>query len=882
MKLRITAFFILMCQLAFSQGISGLISDSDGKPIPYTNVYVPQLNRGTTSNADGLFELRLPEGTWAVEFRNISYNTVAKTVQVTDQTIDLPVRMDIRTYRIGEIRVTASGEDPAWYVMRRAIAMAPYYRNQVSESHYSVYLRGSAVFRKIPKLVKKQFEKEGLKLNTAYSLESQSRVDFQLPDKVSQKVVAQRTSGMNNGSDPMPMIMSNLYNSSGYGAISPFDKLALKVYDFKLVGMFGDQGRMVNRIQVTPKRKGNDLFTGEINITEGFWSLHSADLTIEQPMAKIRMKQIYGPVGNEVWMPVSFNFNVDVKVFGVDLGYSYVSSISDYQVKLNPELDHSYLKRQQSIQVAENEPFRKSEPEKLPIETNKQAKSNRNSAAIDSLIQKDELTMRDAIRLQRLMEKETKKDQPKPEPEIKELVTFDEHARELDSLAWETLRPIPLTPAELTGFHRGDSLLKVRSTKAYKDSVAASRTRFKVKHLVFGKPYQYQPVRSEALNSLSVPGILGMDGITFNTVDGLRINYPISWFKRDTLGHLFSLSSVAGYAFAREKLDASLGMHWMYNGRKRSSLSMSAGSVTSDFNQESGMSPALNTYYSLFLEKNYKKFYRNDFVRIGYQTDLTNGLVISASFSWSNRLPLENNSGFRFRDVFGREYSPNIPGNESPYWANSGQSYISMFLLKLNWTPGQRYSIRNGFKYPRESRFPTFTMTCKKAVPGLFGGDADYDFLEFGLTQKVRVNNYSILEYRLNSGAFMNQNRKYFADYKHFATDYTGFYTGGGTDHFKLLPFYVTSSSGGFIEAHLVYDSGRLLLKRLPFLAKTMLREQLSVHFLTNENFSYYTEIGYGVKQIFGIMSLEAVAGFEELKFRSAGIKLGMALPGTN
>ena len=54
------SFFVVLS--AFSQGISGRITNTQGEAIPFATIYIPDLSTGTTSNSDGNYELKLPEG----------------------------------------------------------------------------------------------------------------------------------------------------------------------------------------------------------------------------------------------------------------------------------------------------------------------------------------------------------------------------------------------------------------------------------------------------------------------------------------------------------------------------------------------------------------------------------------------------------------------------------------------------------------------------------------------------------------------------------------------------------------------------------------------------------------------------------------------------
>ncbi len=877
MRFLLLSILFFWAIITFGQGISGMITDPDGHPLPYTNIFVPELKKGTTSNAEGKFFLALPAGSWEIEFRNIGYATLEKNIQAGEMHIQLDIVMHERKYRIGEIKILASGEDPAMYVMRRAIAMAPYYKNQVSEYNSVVYLKGSGKFGKIPRLVRKTLEKQGVKANDVYSVESFSKIEFSLPDKIKQQVIAQRTSGNDNNTSPMPMVTSNLYNASKYGVISPFDRQALQAYRFRLLGMFEDQGLMINRIEVAPRRKGNDVFEGIINVADGYWSIHSADLKLTAPMMEIRMKQLYGPVDVNTWMPVSLSFDIIFNGMGFNFDYIYVASVSDYQVKLNPGLDHSFIEKQRLIFEEEERIGQSfdivSNPGSLPVGTGESGK-------IQHLLQKEELTTRESKKLNRLLEKETAAASPPAPLEIEQSIFMDSVKVERDSAFWMEIRPIPLTEAEASGFLRKDSLIRVQSTPEWRDSVEIARRRFKPAHILMGSTYSYHPRGSAARNTLSVPGIAGSNALSFNTVDGIKLNLPFRWSKSDTLGHAFSLRPELGYGFARKKADANLAMVYTWNGARRASFGFSGGSTTADFNQESGMSLFSNDVHTLWYERNYKKFFRRDYAEIFQQIEISNGLNLKTNVAWSDRQPLENHSDYRIIDWKDRYYTENVPVNATIGQEHTARSRSLELSLSLTWTPRQRYYFRNGFKFYAAQRYPTFSLAYRKAAPLADNWDADFDFVEAGMRQRFTIGIGNIFEYNASAGAFLNNRRLHFSDFRHFATHYPWLFTGTELSSFALNPFYNASTDRWFAEGHVSFESGRILLKRLPFLSNSMVTEQVFVHLLHTRHVRHYLEAGYGIKNIFAIFSLEAVAAFTSGRFSSAGLKLGLNLPG--
>lgn len=861
---------------SYAQGIRGTITDRQGTVLPYTHVYVPELRKGTTANAEGHYRLELPDGAWKVEFRNLGYATLERAVLISGADVELDVVLDARTYRIGEVKVLSSGEDPAVYVMRRAIALSPYYKKQVSEYHSTVYLKGSGKIRSVPRLLRKTLEKQGVRTNDVYSVESLSKIHFMLPDRLRQEVLAQRTSGNDNNTSPMPMITSNLYSTADYGIVSPFDRQALQVYRFRLIDMFEDQGRMVNRIEVIPRRKGNDVFEGIINVFEGYWSVHSADLRLTAPMVSMRMKQLYGPVDVNNWMPVSLSFDVVFSGMGFNFDYVYVASLSDYRVTLNPALDHSFVEKQRLLMEEENKIAGNIGVIAPMPEINS---SVRRSEKVQELLQKEELKPREAKRLNRLLDRETRQTTPPPPLEIEQRIFMDSVRVDRDSTFWEAIRPVPLTEGEISGFRRKDSLVAIQSTQHWRDSVNMARRRFKIQHLVMGSTYSYHPRGSTNRNTLTIPGIAGSDALSFNTVDGIKLNLPFRWHKRDSLGHAFSLSPQVGYGFTRKRADAVLSAQLTWNGAKKATSGFLAGTSTVDYNGTSGMPVFDNDFHTLWYERNHKKFYRSDYISVFQELEITNGLIMRSAVGWAHRQPLENHSEYRFIDWKNRSYTPNIPENATLYPAQLERNKLSHFKVNLTWTPRQRHYFRHGFKYYVPGTWPTFTLLFKQAVSGIFGSQADYSFIETGIGQRFGMGVGQQMEYKANAGWFLSHRSLHFSDFRHFATHRGWLYTSDPFSSFALNPFYGSATSRWFTDAYVTFQARRILVKHIPALAPTILSEHLFARFLHNDHIRYYLETGYALKNIFALFSLEAIASFHSGKFKSAGLKLGLNLP---
>ncbi|RLD65693.1 MAG: carboxypeptidase-like regulatory domain-containing protein, partial [Bacteroidetes bacterium] len=129
---------------ARSQGIRGEIRDLNGEPVPYAAIFIKELTRGTTCNALGKFSLPLPEGSYTIFFRSLGYTEVTRTLEVGPEYTDLVIELPPQTYMIPEVRVSASGEDPAYWIMRKTIGLANYHLHEVLKYEAEIYIKGSA------------------------------------------------------------------------------------------------------------------------------------------------------------------------------------------------------------------------------------------------------------------------------------------------------------------------------------------------------------------------------------------------------------------------------------------------------------------------------------------------------------------------------------------------------------------------------------------------------------------------------------------------------------------------------------------------------------------------------------------------------------------
>ena len=173
-------------------------------------------------------------------------------------------------------------------------------------------------------------------------MESYNEIEFTAPDKYVQKVISFNSTFPDEGNEisPMEYISASFYQPViADMAISPLSPNAFSHYNFKYLGASPQGNYTINKIQVIPKRKSQQLLEGTIYIIDDLWCLQSVDLTNENLAGKIRVQQLYIPVQDDIWMPVSHKFEINIGIIGFKADAGYAVSVKYNEVKPNISLE---------------------------------------------------------------------------------------------------------------------------------------------------------------------------------------------------------------------------------------------------------------------------------------------------------------------------------------------------------------------------------------------------------------------------------------------------------------------------------------------------------------------------------------------------------------
>jgi hypothetical protein len=133
---------------------------------------------------------------------------------------------------------------------------------------------------------------------------------------------------------------------------------------------------------------------------------------------------------------------------------------------------------------------------------------------------------------------------------------------------------------------------------------------------------------------------------------------------------------------------------------------------------------------------------------------------------------------------------------------------------------------------------------------------------------------FSHFRWRVRAGGFLDNRNLTFYDFFHFNPQPIPLLINDYEDAFMIPAYYSTSTPEAFGEVHLKYTTPYLILKFLPGLSNTLMRENIIFSYLGSRYHSGYTELGYSMSEIFFLAEVGVYVGFEDLSYKSVGGKL--------
>ncbi len=331
--------------------VQGRVADAEtGELLPYVNVFIQGTNKGTVTDPDGNYYLKIPHGSYTLTYSMVGYKTETRQTEIGTEPQTIDVNLQKAEYAIPEVVVT--GEDPGVLIMKNAIKRKLEQREKLNSYSYNLYTKFVV---SSDTLTARRSSQRGD--TTIFSIfESYSLGYYQKPDNYFNKITHRRQSvnvppqanfvafgtNINIYDDEVNLLDEVVY--------TPFHPDAPEYYNFTLEKWIKpDSVTMIARVRAEPTSGQRKLFSGYVDINGATGQVLEAYLkpnkAVQLPFsADLNYWQSFGefegyivPTGLHLKaiVPVDiywiFDARVDISVYTVAYDYTFNG-------KLDPDL----------------------------------------------------------------------------------------------------------------------------------------------------------------------------------------------------------------------------------------------------------------------------------------------------------------------------------------------------------------------------------------------------------------------------------------------------------------------------------------------------------------------------------------------------------------
>ncbi|MEO8405796.1 MAG: DUF5686 and carboxypeptidase regulatory-like domain-containing protein [Chitinophagaceae bacterium] len=377
-----------------------------------------------------------------------------------------------------------------------------------------------------------------------------------------------------------------------------------------------------------------------------------------------------------------------------------------------------------------------------------------------------------------------------------ELSSTTDSAYKRDSSFWQQTRTEPLTAEEIRFIRYKDSAYNATHTKAYLDSLDRVINKITWKKIGFlGQTLH----NHEKERTWELPTVWTLyQPLNFG---GTRINPTADYYKTYKSRKNIYVRADISYGLRNKDVNGSISLNRMYNPFNRGFYHLSAEREFS----------AIYSGDAWINQLKRSNVYLNNQIGIGHGLELLNGLFFYTDFDIAFRRSVSDyKTGHLVDSLFGNILDDNRAIAFSPYNAVYGK-------LRLQYTPGQQY-----IREPREkvilgSKWPTFYTMWRKGIKELFNSKVDFDYLEFGIEQRVDLGTLGTSSYTIKTGNFPDKRDLRLVDYQ-FQRQGDPILFLNPNEQFQSLDstFPVFKR---FYQAHYIHEFNGFLINKIPCLA---------------------------------------------------------------
>jgi hypothetical protein len=799
MKRFLLSVFILLTAFVLKTSaqqyvLSGKITDAKGNPISYVSVYIRNTTYGTTTNEEGFYKFNIPPGTYNLIYRFVGYKERVERVIINDREERRDIQLEDEIFQLNTVTISDGVDTAANAIMRKVIAKRAYYLNEVKSYSCAIYVKGVQKLVSAPKSLMKGGVSKVLDLDSngrgiLYQSEHLSTFDYESPNKVKEVTIASRAAGIT------PTFSYN------------------KASDL--------QANFYNNIFVVDGLSSNGFVSPIADNAFSYYHYKLIGRTVTNGRTIDKIQLFARGLGDHAFEGDIYIVEGDWRIYSVNL------RLTKQNNKLN--LVDTMTISQQYVAVADSTWM----PASIQYDYNGNVFGFKFDGYYIGVYNNYKFNVEH------------------PQGYFNgEILKIDTAANLKDAGYWYTNRPVPLTALETRNYQKKDSIARLQKTGPYLDSLQKTKNKISpIPYIVVG----HTITSRDNKDSLFVYPFL--QTVFYNTVEGWGINLKARYSTTSDDYKTLSISPAVRYGFANKMFNANVHSSYLYDPFNAGQFFLNFGTDVLDLNNVGTRSLYFNTLSTLLSTNNYVKYYRSEYGDIGYQRELSNGILWTSYLSYANRTQLYNISYNHIFKAKSRDYTSNNPLAPEGAPADDRsllfpQNQALTFRTSIKFTFDQKYITRPTGKVYLPSAYPTLTVNYRKAIPKVFGSDADYDFASVGISQdKMRIGLMGYSSFKITGGTFFTKKALYYMDYYHFLGNQGTTFDPTDVGSFHFLPFYTFSAGGPFLEAHYQHNFAGSLLNKVGFLRRLKLEEIVGANYLNERTNMNYSELYVGLQR---------------------------------
>lgn len=569
-----------------AQSISGYVLTEDNDPIPYVNIFVKELNTGTSTDNQGRYFLNIDVGDYLVVFSSVGYETKSITMVVRDAPIVKNVYLKASNRELEDIVVRASRKDPAYEIIQKVIDNRKSYLAQVTSSKRKVYVKATEQVD-IKERERKKEKKMAIDASADYisfgpkkeidprsnlnMVEMYLELNYKSPDHYKEERTGHTAYGNQNGlflpqfSETDFNFYHNQVELTGIAEapmISPISRTAILAYKYKLESSTKEGPYLVHKIKVIPRKTSNSSAGGYLYINDRLWNINRLDLTLPKGSLKFydqfRLKQDYQQIEDSLWIPFRQEFIYETKQGRYkNFKGSTVLHYSEY------EKNYVFPKKFFGNEVAS--------------------------------------TTKEAL--------------------------------ERDSSYWNSTRPEALTTEQMAMIHYRDSIESVHKSQDYLDSLEAQYNKITLgEALIHGFGFR----NTAQKRHLFVSSLLSL--VNFEVIGGWRLGPYFFYNKLWENGKLLSTSSNFSIGLKNTDLQGNARIWYRYDPFRLGSIQLRIGRNFA----------SINSYDAYLNQLKRSNFILNDHIGFTHRIELFNGFYLHTEANLNDRKSIEDYNSTTF------------------------------------------------------------------------------------------------------------------------------------------------------------------------------------------------------------------------------------------